>query len=194
MTVTTQGAVAARREDGHRRDVATPRIALGRRWRRGLLVGHIVAGGAWIGIEVVVAVLVFTGWYADDTTLRSLAYRSLAEFVVWPMLGSGLLCLATGLLLGLGTKWGLLRYWWVVVKLVLNLALCTMIVLVLQPGMDDVAAYGEDLLTGTPSSSRVSRLFFPPAVSLSCLTLATTLAVFKPWGRVRRRQARHGER
>jgi len=139
--MTTQpstGTVAARREDRTRRDtarrdVATPRIPLSRRWRRVILVGHVVAGGAWIGIDVIVAVLVLTGWFADDTALRSLAYRALAEFVVSPMLVSGLLCLVTGLLLGLGTKWGLVRYWWVLVKLVLNLALCTLIVVVLQP-------------------------------------------------------------
>jgi hypothetical protein len=93
--------------------------------------------------------------------------------------------LVTGLLLGMGTTWGLLRYWWVAVKLALNLVLCTLIVLVLRPGMDEVAAYGQDLLTGSPDPGTVSTLFFPPAVSLTTLTVATTLAVFKPWGRIR---------
>ena len=65
-----------------------------------------------------------------------------------------------------------------------------LIVVVLQPGMGDVAAYGEDLLTGSPSNNGAARLFFPPAVSLSCLTLAVVLAVFKPWGRVRRAGSR----
>ena len=37
--------------------------------------------------------------------------------------------------------------------------------------------------TGTPPSKGVARLFFPPAVSLTCLSLAVVLAVFKPWGR-----------
>jgi hypothetical protein len=52
--------------------------------------------------------------------------------------------------------------------------------------MDEVAAYGRSLLTGSPDSAAVSQLFFPPAVSLTTLTLATVLAVFKPWGRIRR--------
>jgi hypothetical protein len=157
-----------------------------RRWHRATLITHIVSGGAWIGIDVIVAVLVLTGWFAGDVQVRSLAYRSLATFVVWPMLGSGLVCLATGLILGLITRWGLLRYWWVVVKLALNLVLCTLIVVVLQPGMDQIDAYGRELLTGNPDSAAVSTLFFPPAVSLSTLTLATILAVVKPWGRIRR--------
>lgn len=62
----------------------------------------------------------------------------------------------------------------------------------LQPGMDEVATYGRGLLTGDPDSARVSTLFFPPAVSLSTLTLATWLAVFKPWGRIRRTRRTRG--
>lgn len=158
---------------------------LSRRWRQATLVLHIVAAGAWIGIDVIVAVLVFTGWFGGDLQVRSLAYRALATFVVWPMLTAGLVSLVTGLLLGLGTKWGLLRYWWVAVKLVLNLVLCTLIVLVLRPGMDEVARYGQNLLTSHPDPGAVSTLFFPPAVSLSTLTIATVLAVYKPWGRIR---------
>ncbi|MEU4419941.1 hypothetical protein AB0F81_04905 [Actinoplanes sp. NPDC024001] len=160
------------------------RPRLSRFWRRTTLVLHLAAAGAWIGIDVIVAVLVVTGWFSDDVAVRSLAYRALATFVVWPMLTAGLLCLATGLVLGLGSVWGLVRYWWVAVKLVLNLLLCALIVLALQPGMEDVAGYGTDLLTASPDAGRVSRLFFPPAVSLSVLVLATTLGVFKPWGRI----------
>jgi hypothetical protein len=160
------------------------RIRLSRGWHKATLVTHIVSGGAWIGVDVIVAVLVLTGRFAGDLQLRSLAYQALATFVVWPMLASGLVCLATGVILGLATTWGLVRYWWVAVKLVLNLVLCSLIVLVLQPGMDEVAAYGRSLLTGSPDSAAVSQLFFPPAVSLTTLTLATVLAVFKPWGRI----------
>ena len=100
---------------------------MSRGWRRVTLTLHIVAGGAWIGIDVIVAVMVLTGWFADDIEIRSLAYRALANFVVWPMFASGLVSLVTGLVLGLGTKWGLLRYWWVAVKLGLNLVLCILI-------------------------------------------------------------------
>ncbi len=163
---------------------------LSRGWRKTTLVVHIVSAGAWIGIDVIVAVLVLTGWFSNDVETRSLAYEALATFVVWPMLATGLLSLVSGLILGLGTKWGLVRYWWVAVKLVLNLVLCTLIVFLLQPGMDEVRAYGEDLRTGSPDNSTVSTLFFPPAVSLTALTLATVLAVFKPWGRIESRRKR----
>jgi hypothetical protein len=171
---------------GTRRKPETgPILRVSRRWRQVTLVTHIVSAGAWIGIDVVVAVLVLVGWFGTDAQVRSLAYQALATFVMWPMLTAGLLSLASGLVLGLATKWGLLRFWWVAVKLVANLVLCTLILVLLQPGMDDVAAHGRHLLTGSPDNSAVITLFFPPAVSLTTLVLATTLAVVKPWGRIR---------
>jgi len=157
-----------------------------RRWRQSVLVLHLMSAAAWFGVDVVVAVLVVTGWFADDLALRSLAYRGLANFVTVPMLVSALVCLATGVVLGLATKWGLVRYWWVVVKLGLNLVLCTLIIVVLQPGMPEVDAYGQELLAGVPDPAVVRNLFFPPAVSLITLTFAVVLAVMKPWGRLRR--------
>ncbi|MGH3362884.1 MAG: hypothetical protein ACRDOM_10550 [Nocardioides sp.] len=164
-----------------------PRWKLGRTARRTTLVVHIVSAGAWIGIDVMVAVLVLTGWFADDPGTRGLAYEALASFVVWPMLGSALVCLASGILLALATRWGLVRYWWVAVKLVVNLVLCTLIVVALQPGMAEVQAYGEALPEGPVGApAAITTLFFPPAVSLSALAFAVVLAVVKPWGRVRR--------
>jgi hypothetical protein len=163
-----------------------PWFRLGRRWRKATLVTHIVSAGAWIGIDVMVAVLVLTGRYGSTDEVRGLAYEALATFVVWPMLVSGLICLVTGLILGLGTRWGLVRYWWVLVKLTLNLVLCTLILVALRPGMDEIRDYGRDLPNGAPEPGVVSDMIFPPAVSLSALTLATVLAVVKPWGRIRR--------
>lgn len=156
------------------------------RWRKTILVVHVVSAGAWIGIDVMVAVLVATGMLSDDPATQGLAYQALGTFVVIPMLVSGLVSLVTGLALGLGTKWGLVRYWWVAVKLVANVVLCTLIVVALQPGMAEVRAHGEALSAGLRDSVDVSTLIFPPIVSLSVLTLATVLAVFKPWGRTRR--------
>jgi hypothetical protein len=61
--------------------------------------------------------------------------------------------------------------------------------------MAAVAAYGRDLAAGAEPPAEVSSLFFPPAVSLTALTIATVLGVLKPWGRLRgRRPAATGPR
>jgi hypothetical protein len=150
------------------------------------LVIHLLSAGAWIGIDVVVAVLVAVGRFGGSPQQRGLAYQALGTFVVWPMLTSGLVCLVTGVWLGWKSRWGLLRYWWVAVKLGLNVLLCTLILVLLRPGLDGVRDYGAALAAGTPSVLDVGNLVFPPAVSLTALSLATVLAVYKPWGRIRR--------
>jgi hypothetical protein len=174
-----------RANQAHSNPPAEPRIRLGRRSRKTILTVHLVAVGAWIGIDVIVAVLVFAGWFANHPETRGIAYRALATFVVWPMLLSGLVCLLTGLVLGWSSKWGVLRYRWVGVKLGLNLLLCMLIVLVLRPGMQDVHDHGRAIQAGGETDKELSMLFFPPSVSLTLLSFATVLAVFKPWGRIR---------
>ena len=156
--------------------------------RKAVLVAHLFSAGAWVGIDVLVAVLVLVGWFGQGST-AGLAYRALGTFVAVPMLMAALVCLATGLLLGLASRWGLVRYWWVLVKLVLTLVLCVLIVVALQPQMPDVVAHGEAVSRSTGVGSTGSRveviwLFFPPTVSLTVLGLATGLAVYKPWGRL----------
>ena len=158
---------------------------LGRTMRRTMLVAHILSAGAWVGIDVVVGVLVVSGWFTDDRAIKGLAYQALGTFTVWPMLSAGLVCLASGIVLGIGSRYGLVRYWWVAVKLVMNVALCMAIVFALRPGMGELVEHGRALAAGRTSTLDVSTLFFPPAVSLTSLTVATVLAVVKPWGRIR---------
>lgn len=169
-TVTPRARVAARPGPGR---------TLPRRVRQAVLIVHILSAGIWIGVDVIVAVLVLTGRFAGSAETRQVAGSALSTFMLWPMLVAGLCCLASGVVLGLGTKWGLLRYRWVTVKLVLNVLLCVAIVLALRPSLDALA--------GNPDTMP-DDLFFPPAVSLVALSFATTLAVMKPWGR--RRAAR----
>ena len=157
------------------------------RTRKTVLILHILSVGSWVGVDVIVAVLVLTGWLSSDPSVRGLAYQALGTFVGWPMLVSALVSLVTGVLLGLGSNYGLVRYWWVAVKLALNLVLCTLILIALQPGLGEVAQYGRDLAAGTAPERDMSDLFFPPIVSLSALTFATILSVAKPWGRLRKR-------
>ncbi|GAB2597378.1 hypothetical protein GCM10027067_05390 [Pseudactinotalea suaedae] len=146
---------------------------------------HILAASAWIGIDVLVAVLVGVGALASDPALRGLAYQALASFVVVPMATAALLTLVSGVLLGLGTRWGLVRYWWVAVKLAMNVLLVVLILVLLRPGMADVGAAGAELAAQGRTGADLSFLVFPPAVSLTMLVLAVVLAVTKPWGRLR---------
>jgi hypothetical protein len=162
---------------------------LGARTRKGVLVVHIVSAGTWIGIDVVMGVVVFTTLLAEDDNTRALCYRALELFAVWPLIATGLLCLASGVVLGLGTKWGLIRYWWVATKLALNVLLVALVPIALRPEVIEKAEQGRRFMSGEAASLAVGDLVFPPIVSPTLLLVAFVLAVFKPWGRIRGRQA-----
>jgi hypothetical protein len=157
--------------------------------RKGVLVVHIVSGGAWIGIDVAMGVVIFTALLAEDGNTRALCYRALELFAVWPLLTAGLLSLASGIVLGLGTKWGLIRYWWVAIKLVLNVVLVALVPVLLRPQVIEMAEQGRRFMAGEAASLAVGDLIFPPIVSPSVLLVAFVLAVFKPWGLIRKRLA-----
>ncbi|MPY93972.1 MAG: hypothetical protein GEV08_13190 [Acidimicrobiia bacterium] len=172
-------------EDGRVRR-AVPERRLGRRARRAVLTTHIVAAAAWIGMDVVMGVLVFTAMLTSSTSTEALCYRALELFAVWPLLAAGVATLVSGVVLGLGTNYGLVRYWWVAIKLGMNVLLVTLVAFALRPGVAEAASYGEALAAGAPSDADVSMLFMPPLVSTTALIAATILSVYKPLGRIRR--------
>ena len=98
---------------------------------------------------------------------------------------AAMLSLITGVPLGLGSKYGLLRYWWVAIKLVLNVMLATLIVTALRGEVASAAKLGGQLALGADLEWDFTNLLYPPIVSPSALTIAFLLAVFKPWGRIR---------
>lgn len=142
------------------------------RTRKAVLVAHILAAGSWLGADVVLGVLVFTTLSTTDPAVAALCRQAMPLLVV-PILVAGLAALATGVVLGLGTHHGLVRYKWVAVKLVLTVVLLVLVWMLLRPGLSIAA---EEL------ASPVDGLVFPPLVSGSALVFATILSVYRPWG------------
>lgn len=153
--------------------------------RKAVLVLHLLGVGAWIGVNVIAGILAAVATGMGDAADRGLALQVIGTYLGGPMLASGVIALVTGLVLGWGTKWGLVRFWWVAVKLVLNVVLVALILFVLLPGMAEVRTMGEVLAVTGELIGDVSTLRFPPAVSLAALTVAVVLSVYRPWGRTR---------
>jgi len=160
---------------------------LGARTRKGVLVVHIASTGAWLGIDVAMAVVIFTALSTDDTGTRALCYQVLQLFAVWPLFAAGIVCLASGVVLGLGSKYGLVRYWWIATKLALNILLTGLVPVALRPGLSALGEQGRQLAAGHPATASIGNMIYPPIVSPAALLIALVLAVFKPWGRIRKR-------
>ncbi|GAA5129223.1 hypothetical protein [Pseudonocardia adelaidensis] len=172
---------------------ARVRWRFGVRTRRALLVVHIASAGSWLGVDVTMAVLIVTAMTTGDPGTRAFTLQALELVAVWPLLACGLLCLASGLGLGAGSRWGVIRYWWVAVKLVINLVLTALVVVSLSSEVAAQADQARQLIAGVPVAFDFTNLLYPPTVSPSLLLVAMTLSVVKPWGRVRHRSTRLGK-
>jgi hypothetical protein len=159
------------------------------RTRKLLLLTHIASAGAWLGIDLVLGIMVFTALLSGDGLDGATAIASLGYFATWPLAILGLLCLATGVLLGLGSKYGLLRYWWVAVKLVLNVVLVTLVLVALSPEVGPLSESARQSLPDGGVLPEMSDMVYPPVVSTTAVLFAMTLSVFKPWGAIRRLRA-----
>jgi hypothetical protein len=79
--------------------------------------------------------------------------------------------IASGIALGLGTRWGVFRYPWVLAKLILILSVMLVGGVVIGPAMDSMRQGGADASI---------RLVLAAGYDVIALALATGLAVFKP--------------
>ncbi|MBT2523853.1 hypothetical protein [Arthrobacter sp. ISL-28] len=159
-------------------------------WRKTVLVLHIAGGVGWMGLDVGLVILAATGLTTANGRTAVSCYTAIGLVVPPAVLTLSLIMLTTGLILGLGTKWGLLRYWWVLVKLALGLVLTGLALFALLPATmtlsDAVASEGD----GGGAAVRASlgaipvQLMFPPVVSFLALGFALVVSVFKPWGRL----------
>ncbi|QRP50048.1 hypothetical protein [Amycolatopsis sp. FDAARGOS 1241] len=156
------------------------------RTRKWSLFAHIVVASAWFGLDLALGVLVCTALVTDSPAVAATALQALRLFAVWPMLAAALLTLATGAVLGLGSKYGVVRYWWVAAKLAVTVLMAVLIFVALRVGVDEAAVYGREVAAGTASATRASDLLPPVVVAPSLLLFSFVLSVFKPWGRIRR--------
>ena len=150
--------------------------------RRLALVVHVCASVGWLGAVVAFAALAVTGLASDERDLVRGAYLSMEVLGTFVLVPLALLSLLSGIVMSLGTVWGLFRHYWVVFKLGINL-LATAILLAYT---QTLASLG-DVARGATSGAEFAALETPsPLVhavaALALLLVALTLAVYKPRG------------
>ncbi|MBT2513755.1 hypothetical protein [Arthrobacter sp. ISL-30] len=169
----------------------TERRLLPQPWRKLLLALHMVGGVGWMGLDVGLLALVLTGLTTESGNIAVAIYTALGIIVPPSVITLSLLMLLTGLAQGLWTKWGLLQYWWVAVKLVLGLILIALVFFVLIPAVEGLPERAPDMPDGGGAAVRAAlgnapvQLLFPPVVSFLSLAFALVLGIYKPWGKIR---------
>ncbi|MGZ3715788.1 MAG: hypothetical protein ACXVA4_10240 [Ktedonobacterales bacterium] len=154
-----------------------PRWQLPPLCRKLLLSAHIIVSVGLLGSDAAVLVLCIAGARGSDPRTVYPAAHLIATTLLVPL---ALLALATGLLQGLLTPWGIVRYWWVTIKLALTIAGIVLGSLVLVPTLSAATA-----ASGTQPLP-VDRLGLVKDASAASIVLIVTvlLAVYKPFGRL----------
>jgi hypothetical protein len=86
----------------------------------------------------------------------------------------------------MGTKWGLFRHYWVLVKLVINLV-ATIVLLMYTQTLGHLAGVAADTTASGPELAvlQTPSVVLHAGAALLLLLVATTLAVYKPRGMTR---------
>jgi hypothetical protein len=178
MTLVSRTNLRTRSADAAEpRVLGSPRLKLTPAVRRAVLTIHIVAGVGLLGDVAAVLAINVRAATTGDPALAAASYELLGMFTVLFGIPLSFGALVTGVVLGLGSKWGVARYAWVTAKLVLLIGVILVGALVLGPGT-------EAMRSGDGGAE--ARLIAGAGYDVVALTLATGLSVFKP-GRRRRR-------
>ncbi|HYZ36387.1 MAG TPA: hypothetical protein VE673_06640 [Pseudonocardiaceae bacterium] len=150
---------------------------LPKRVRSTLLTVHVAASAGWLGLIGALVVLEVIGLDSSDPALRmgiSVAMTAIAFWILVPLVFASL---CTGLVLALGTSWGLTRHWWLLAKSGIAAALTATGVALMLPRLPHVlAGEGEPIQLNTLAVR---------SAALVLLLVATGISVAKPWGKTR---------
>jgi hypothetical protein len=149
-----------------------------------LLTAHIIVSVGWLGVVIAkLALKLIAVASGDPATVAALFLAAGRLNLAFPPLA--ILAIVTGVLLSLGTKWGLLQHYWVVTKLVLTFGVIGTAV---QLGSRIPQPTGQPMPDASflgLAASPVALLLALTATHLVMLAVATILSTYKPWGKTR---------
>ncbi len=150
------------------------------RLRKLLLTAHVVSSVGWLGAVAVFLALGIAGMTSDDEQLVRAVYLTM-ESAGWTVLiPLSFASLLTGLVQSLGTRWGLLRHYWVLMKLPITI-LATIVLLLYMQTLGLLADLAADTTSSGGDLSSPSPVIHAGA-GLLLLVVAATLSVYKPRG------------
>ncbi len=148
--------------------------------RKLALAAHLACSVGWIGAVVAYLTLDLTVATSEDADAVRAAWQAMALVIRWAVVPLALASLLTGLVMALGTKWGLFRHWWVLISFVLTVL--AILVLLAEAGVVSRSA------AVAASATSVGELrALPPTLphsvgGLLVLLLIQVLNVYKPQG------------
>ncbi len=156
-------------------------MIMGQRLRRFALAVHLSVSIAWVGaIAAYIPFDLVTAGSNDDASLRTayLAMDLIASRVIVPL---ALAALLTGVVISVGTRWGLLRHWWVAISLLLT-TVATIVLLVETRTIASFAAVAADPATSAEELGALGSTLLHSLGGMAILVVVLVLNMYKPKG------------
>jgi hypothetical protein len=154
------------------------------RLRKFALAVHLTVSVGWIGaIAAYLALDVAAATSQDAQTLRAayLGMDLIARSVIVPL---ALASLLTGLVMSLGTRWGLFRHYWVLISLLLTI-FATVVLLLETQTIGYFAAMAADPTTAGEDLRAMGSTLFHSVGGMVVLLVILVLNLYKPQGLTR---------
>lgn len=161
--------------------------------RKFWLAIHLTVSIGWIGaVAAYIALDITAATGQDPATLRSayLSMERIAGSVIVPLAAASLV---TGVVVSLGTKWGLFRHYWVVISLLLTI-FATAVLLVETQRIGALANVAADRATTVDELRSLGNTLVHSVGGTIVLLVILVLNVYKPRGLTKYGRRREGER
>lgn len=155
--------------------------------KRWLLCLHILFAAILFGTTVVFLVLSIAAAAADDVNVLKACYTSMHILAESSVRASTIGTVVTGILLSVWTKWGLFKFYWIIVKEILTIVSIGLglvgIYLWTLEAFSITAAEGINALQNPVFIQNRFQLFIGIILQIISLAAMIIISVFKPWGR-----------
>jgi hypothetical protein len=150
--------------------------------RKAALTAHVTSSIGWFGAVAAFLALALAGLFSQNPELVRAAYLVMGVTTWDVIVPLALVSLLTGVVSSLFTRWGLFRYYWVLLKLVITI-LITLILLVHTQFIERLSgAAAKAAVLGADLSGAQRQMVIASAAALVVLLALTVLSVYKPRG------------
>lgn len=158
--------------------------------KRWLVSAHVLSFVVWFGTTVCFLILMIIATQTSDRHTQHIIYMLVEKLDVSLIWSSSLATVVTGALISILTPWGLIRFYWIVLKEVLSLLSIILGMVGLHPWLlyaISVTSTQEGSLAQAASLAVNQQKQFAGIVfQLIALMLMVVVSLFKPWGQFRR--------
>jgi hypothetical protein len=155
------------------------------RQRKFALTAHVTSSIGWFGAVAAFLALAIAGMISQNTQLVRAAYLAMeltTWFVIVPL---AFISVLSGVVSSLGTNWGLLRYYWVLLKLLITVLATLVLLLHTQPIELLAGAAANAAVFSADLQSLQLLMVTASSAALVVLIVLTVLSVYKPRGMTR---------